>query len=186
MQDSLWGPAAEHVLSRTGPYTGVQEAIRCVCPSFPPHTCNTARTTLLLSQDAFIEKTPPQGVAYPVPSQSSPAAGAEQHLEVRVLKVLCWEVYSWKTLDPVMLESRAAEPAPGSVTSHRAEHGGKSSSQGTRHGLCGSRAPCVTLHPLPLAREHRWPRPHPRTQHASHQSSQAGCIMHAVHAHSEP
>lgn len=45
---------------------------------------------LPLSQDAFIEKTLPQGV----------------------LKVLYWEVYSWKTLDPVMLESRAAEPAP--------------------------------------------------------------------------
>lgn len=65
-----------------------------------------------LSQDAFIEKTLPQEVAYPVPSQSSPAAGAEQHLEGKVLKVLCWKVYSWKTLDPVMLESRAAEPAP--------------------------------------------------------------------------
>lgn len=152
------------------------------CAPLPSHTCSTTGTTLLLSQDAFIEKTPPQGVAYPVPSQSSPAAGAEQHLEVRVLKVLCWEVYSWKTLDPVMLESRAAEPAPGSVTSHRAEHGGKSSSQGTWHGLCGSGAPRVTLHPLPLAREHGWARPQPRIQHASPQSSQAGCIMHAVHA----
>lgn len=184
MQDSLHF-SAEHVLSRTGPYTGVQEAIGRVCSPLPPHTCNTVGTTLLLSQDAFIEKTPPQGVAYPVPSQSSPAAGAEQHLEVRVLKVLCWEVYSWKTLDPVMLESRAAEPAPGSVTSHRAEHGGKSSNQGTRHGLCGSGASCVTLHPLPLAREYRWARPQPQTRHASHQSSQADCIMHAVHTHSE-
>lgn len=80
---------------------------------------------LPLSQDAFIEKTLPQGVIYPAPFPSSPAAGAEQHLEGRVLKVLYWEVYSWKTMDPVMLESRGAEPVPSSVTACRAEHGGR-------------------------------------------------------------
>lgn len=48
------------------------------------------------------------------------AAGAEQHLEGRVLKVLYWEIYSWKTMDPVMFESWAAEPAP--QLSDRAEH----------------------------------------------------------------
>lgn len=93
-------------------------------------TCTSAGTTLPLSQDAFIEKTLPQGVAYLVPSPPSPAAVAEQHLEGRVLKVLYWEVYSWKTLDLVMLESRAVEPAPQlSDRLQSTEHGGRAAAR---------------------------------------------------------
>lgn len=107
---------------------------------------NSAGTMLPLSQDAFIEKTLPQGFAYPVPSPPSPAAGAEQHLEGRVLKVLYWDVYSWKTLDPVMLESRAAQPAPQLSDRPQSRAWRESSSQGTSCHLCRA-PPHITLFP---------------------------------------
>lgn len=77
--------------------------------------------------------------------------------------MLYWKVYSWKTLDPVTLESRAAEPAPQLSDRPQSRARRKSSSQGTSDHLCSREPPHTTLFPptagrraclgLPLATE---------------------------------
>lgn len=84
------------------------------------HTQRPEALMLPLSQDAFIEKTLPQELLILlIPSPPSPAAGAEQHLEGKVLKVLL--------LGYLFLEDTGSCDAL--VQGCRAEHGGRAAAR---------------------------------------------------------